>query len=187
MVRSGNSLPGDRPIERARTTFDQGVRAVKTWWRARETPKQPASTVPLATDAHVPSASSLSNGTGDAVVAQVSAELERFRRDVDGHDIELLHALERLAGSYERVVVQLESDRRERRMLAEAVLRLERRLSAAELSTGERVTGGWVGPETEPLPPDEPADEMLQSSAPEREEELDRINELFGHPVSERS
>src|SRR5919198_5049664 len=128
MVRNGISGPSDRPVERAKATFDQGVRAVKTWWRSREQQRRPATAIDLTT----PSPEPQPDGSGDALIAQVSEKLEHIRRDVDGHDVELLHALQRLATSYERVVAQLENDRRERRMLAEAVLRLERRLSPVE-------------------------------------------------------
>jgi hypothetical protein len=199
MVRNGTSGPSDRSVERAKATFDQGVRAVKTWWRSREEQRRPLPAVDPITEPPEPPA----EDRVDALVAQVSQELEQVRHDVDGHDVELLHALERLATSYERVVQRLDEDRRERRMLAEAVLRLERRLSEpgrsnAEPTNGERITGGWVTPipEGDLLPhavapdraiePEAALDRRDDDHRDDDRSEVDRISELFGDPVPER-
>jgi hypothetical protein len=197
MVRSAIPGPSDHPVERARATFDQGIRAVKTWWRSRDVPVRPGGGIDLTTEPHDSQPSS-SNGTGDAVVAHVTEELDRMRRDVERNDVELLQALQRLAASYERVVERLESDRRERRMLAEAVLRLERRISqgelasgsAGELSSGERVTGGWVMPVPEPDSPPHAAESAttLDASASEKGANgVDPIHELFADHISDSS
>jgi hypothetical protein len=201
MVRTRTLRPNDRQIERARATLDQGVRAVKTWWRSVDAPKRAGRAIDLtAESAETPQPDGLSNGAADALVAYVTEELDRMRRDVDEHDVELLQALQRLAASYERIVERLESDRQERRMVAEAVLRLERRLasgevgsgSAGELPSGERVTGGWVSPAPQPdSPPSavEPATTIEEAIAASNEgtNGFEHTTEVIIDPVSERS
>jgi hypothetical protein len=186
MVRNKIPGPSDRPVERARATVDQGIRAVKTWWRSRDVPNRFGGGIDLTTEPHDPQPS-FSNGTGDAVVGYVTEELDRMRRDVEHNDVELLQALQRLAASYERVVERLESDRLERRMLAEAVLRLERRLSVGEpaggsvgeLSSSDRVTGGWVTPVPEPDSRPHPVDPASDKGT----NGVDPINELFADHI----
>lgn len=159
-------VPGGRPIDRARAALDQGARAVKTWWRSIDAPERPGAALDLTTEApSTPHPNGSSSGVGDGFHASVVDELDRLRRDLGARDAELLHALQRLAESYERIAERLENDSRERQMLTEAVLRLERRLPAVEvrsgptreLPTGERVIGGRVSaPEAQPdLPPPE--------------------------------
>jgi hypothetical protein len=202
MMRSANSRLSERPAERVRATFDQGVRAVKTWWRSVETPKLPNhanNDIDLTTEPPDPQPSAATaSPSNDVLFSYVTEELDRIRRDVDEHNLELLHALERLAASYERVADRLESDRRERRMLAEAVLRLERRLepvepassSLAELSSGDRVTGGWVTPTHDTSSPSTAAESATatgaEASSGDGANGVDPIDELFGDPVPDR-
>ena len=199
MVRSAFPGPSDRPVERVRATLDQGVRAVKTWWRAREaarpSPRPYGVEVDLTTES--PRHDTSDDSTRDAVARYVTEEFDRMRREVDEHDVELLQALQRLASSYERVVERLETDRRERRLLAEAVLRLERRLSLleppdkpfTELPRGARVTGGWVSPATASNQTanaeGKPATSGDEGADPNTKP-VDPIAELVGDPVSER-
>jgi hypothetical protein len=147
--------PGDRPIDRARAAIDRGARGLKAWWRSIDAPAEPGAAIDLTTDAANPSAAvELAHQGGDDFRASVAEELDRLRREVGARDAELLHALQRLAQSFERVADRLESDARDRQLLSEAVLRLERRLppaegpdgAAGELPKGERVIGGKVSP-----------------------------------------
>jgi hypothetical protein len=147
--------PGDRPVDRARAAIDRGARGLKAWWRSIDAPAEPGAAIDLTADAeHRSQAVELADHAGDDFRASVAEELDRLRREVGARDGELLHALQRLAQSFERVADRLESDARERQLLSEAVLRLERRLppaegpngSAGELPKGERVIGGRVSP-----------------------------------------
>lgn len=146
--------PGDRPIDRARAAIDRGARGLKAWWRSIDAPAEAGAAIDLTTDAEHPSqAVELADQVGDEFRASVAEELDRLRREVGARDAELLHALQRLAQSFERVADRLESDARDRQLLSEAVLRLERRLPPAEgpngpgeLPKGERVIGGKVSP-----------------------------------------
>ncbi len=199
MVRSAFPGPSDRPVERVRATLDQGVRAVKTWWRARETAHLVSRPHHVDVDltSESPRHDTSEDGTRDTVARYVTEEFDRMRREVDEHDVELLQALKRLASSYERVVERLETDRRERRLLAEAVLRLERRLSVleppakpfTELPRGERVTGGWVssgGDAGQAANADDTTATSGDTSSDPDHKPVDPIEELFGDPVSER-
>ncbi|HEY7134171.1 MAG TPA: hypothetical protein VIB48_03820 [Acidimicrobiia bacterium] len=155
MVPTREPGPGDRPIDRARAAIDRGARGLKAWWRSVDAPAPPVDAVDLtADDGNLSRAVELAAPVDDDFRAQVTEELARLRREVGARDAELLHALQRLATSFERVAERMESDARERQLLSEAVLRLERRLPPAdheagpvgELPKGERVIGGRVTP-----------------------------------------
>lgn len=96
----------------------------------------------------------------DALAECLSGELGRLRGEIDERDGDLVRALERVADSYEHVATQLEDNRRVQCLLAEGLVRLERRLAAIERGrparelspSGQRVIGGTITPPAELLP-----------------------------------
>ncbi len=99
----------------------------------------------------------------DAPVAASPPELEQLRDEIRGRDTDLVDALQRVAASYDRMAEQLEHDRRVQALLAEALVRIDRRLAGIEagrpptgreigrakreeLPRGPRVIGGSIAP-----------------------------------------
>ena len=87
----------------------------------------------------------------DALTKVISGELGQLRGEIRGRDADLVDALQRVAASYDRMADQLEHDRRVQALLAEALVRIDRRIGGIE--TGRDATGREIGrPKREELP-----------------------------------
>ena len=91
----------------------------------------------------------------DALTEAIGGELGRLRGEMRGRDADLVQALHQVAASYDRVVARLDDDRRVQSLLAEALVRIDRRLAAIEgtgrtprdeLPRAQRVIGGSIAP-----------------------------------------
>jgi hypothetical protein len=91
----------------------------------------------------------------DALTDAIGGELGRLRGEIRGRDADLVHALQQVAASYDRVAARLDDERRVQELLAEALVRIDRRLatiegrgnsSQVELPRGPRVIGGSIEP-----------------------------------------
>jgi hypothetical protein len=90
----------------------------------------------------------------DALTEAIGGELGRLRGEIRARDTDLVQALHRLAASYDRVADRLDHDRRVQALLAEGLVRIDRRLSAIdgrrsprdELPHTQRVIGGSIAP-----------------------------------------
>jgi hypothetical protein len=92
-----------------------------------------------------------------ALTEAIGGELGRLRGEVRARDADLVRALERIADSYDRLAHQVADHRRVNGLLAEALVRIERRLVALEqerpareqLPGPPRVIGGSITPPAE--------------------------------------
>lgn len=92
--------------------------------------------------------------------------LGELAQDQRSRDDDLVHALEHVAASYEKIADRLSDERRVQVLLAEALVRIEHRLAALdapsrgpELPRGPRVVGGSIAPGDDPpriAKPDDP-------------------------------
>jgi hypothetical protein len=91
----------------------------------------------------------------DALTEAIGGELGRLRAEMRGRDADLVQALQSVAASYDRVAARLDEERRVQSLLAEALVRIDRRLAAIEggarpereeLPRGPRVIGGSIAP-----------------------------------------
>ncbi len=90
----------------------------------------------------------------DALTQAIGGELGRLRGEIRGRDAELVDALLRVGASYDRMADQLDRDRRVKALLAEALVRIDRRLAAIEgrrigrddPARAQRVIGGSIAP-----------------------------------------
>lgn len=112
---------------------------------ARETAEQAARAVAASTVSRAELTETLRSHLG-------ALKLEQAGRDED-----LVAALERVAESYERVADRVDDERRVQMLLAEALVRIEQRLTAIEaparepeLPRGPRLIGGSIGPPDSP-------------------------------------
>ncbi|HZJ26133.1 MAG TPA: hypothetical protein VFF40_03815 [Acidimicrobiia bacterium] len=85
------------------------------------------------------------------------AQLGALAEGQAGRDTDLVRALDRVAESYERVANRLADERRVQVLLAEALVRIEQRLTSLdppsrgpELPRGPRVVGGSIAPPKDP-------------------------------------
>jgi hypothetical protein len=90
----------------------------------------------------------------DALTEAIGGELGRLRGEIRARDADLVQALQQVAASYDRVAARLDDERRVQELLAEALVRIDRRLatiegtarpSQAELRA-QRVIGGSIAP-----------------------------------------
>jgi hypothetical protein len=91
----------------------------------------------------------------DALTEAIGGELGRLRGEMRGRDADLVQALHQVAESYDRVAARLDDERRVQELLAEALVRIDRRLAAMggtagsardELARAQRVIGGSIAP-----------------------------------------
>jgi hypothetical protein len=90
----------------------------------------------------------------DALTEAIGGELGRLRGEMRGRDADLVQALHQVAASYDRVADRLDENRRVQDLLAEALVRIDRRLARLEggpialdeLPRGPRVIGGSINP-----------------------------------------
>ena len=109
----------------------------------------PAST-PTQTAASPATAPLPASDRIDALTQAIGGELGRPRGEVRGRDADLVDALQRVAASYDRMADQLDHARKVQALLAEALIRIDRRLAAIE---GGREGGREVArPKREELP-----------------------------------
>lgn len=96
----------------------------------------------------------------DALTEAIGGELGRLRGEMRGRDADLVQALHQVAASYDRVAARLDDERRVQELLAEALVRIDRRLATiegkgidgkptpppGELPRSQRVIGGSIAP-----------------------------------------
>ena len=68
----------------------------------------------------------------DALTEAIGGELGRLRGEMRGRDADLVQALQQVAESYDRVAARLDDERRVQTLLAEALVRIDRRLATIE-------------------------------------------------------
>ncbi len=68
----------------------------------------------------------------DALTEAIGGELGRLRGEMRGRDADLVQALQQVAESYDRVAARLDDERRVQALLAEALVRIDRRLASIE-------------------------------------------------------
>jgi hypothetical protein len=136
-----------------------GVRVMGRRRRARAEAERaaavPAAAVPPVTPAEDPRAPEWM----EALTAALGGELGRLRGEVRARDADLVAALERIADSYDRLADQVADHRRVNALLAEALVRIDRRLAALESGrsgreslpgpAAPRVIGGSITPPAE--------------------------------------
>ena len=128
---------------------------------ARTVAANPTATTPTP-DAPFPAPDRI-----DALTEAIGGELGRLRSEVRGRDADLVDALQRVAASYDRMADQLEHDRRVQALLAEALVRIDRRLAAIE--------GGREG-----------ARDAGREAARPKREELPRAPRVIGGSIAPR-
>jgi hypothetical protein len=74
----------------------------------------------------------------DALTEAIGGELGRLRGEMRGRDADLVQALQQVAASYDRVAARLDDERRVQGLLAEALVRIDRRLATIERQGIER-------------------------------------------------
>ncbi len=74
----------------------------------------------------------------DALTEAIGGELGRLRGEIRGRDTDLVQALQQVAASYDRVAARLDDERRVQTLLAEALVRIDRRLASIERQGIER-------------------------------------------------
>lgn len=74
----------------------------------------------------------------DALTEAIGGELGRLRGEMRGRDADLVQALQQVAESYDRVAARLDDERRVQTLLAEALVRIDRRLATIERQGIER-------------------------------------------------
>jgi hypothetical protein len=68
----------------------------------------------------------------DALTEAIGGELGRLRGEMRGRDADLVQALQQVAESYDRVAARLDDERRVQTLLADALVRIDRRLASIE-------------------------------------------------------
>lgn len=115
--------------------------------------RSPASADPAAPPTSV--APAMMPDRVDALTEAIGGELGRLRGEMRGRDADLVQALHQVAESYDRVAARLDDERRVQELLAEALVRIDRRLAAMggtagsardELARAQRVIGGSIAP-----------------------------------------
>lgn len=122
----------------------------------------------VAREAAQQAAQSLASSTVNRaeLTETLRSQLGALAQDQASRDTDLVHALEHVAASYERIADRLADERRVQVLLAEALVRIEHRLTALdspsrgpELPRGPRVVGGSIAPSGDPpdiAPGDDP-------------------------------
>jgi len=117
-------------------------------------PQSPAAPLASAGGESVAPAASMPDRV-DALTEAIGGELGRLRGEIRGRDADLVQALQQVAASYDRVAARLDDERRVQELLAEALIRIDRRLAAIEgtnrpardeLPRSPRVIGGSIAP-----------------------------------------
>jgi hypothetical protein len=92
----------------------------------------PGATPPGPTAAPAPTTPASMPDRVDALTEAIGGELGRLRGEMRGRDADLVKALQQVAESYDRVAARLDDERRVQALLAEALVRIDRRLASIE-------------------------------------------------------
>jgi hypothetical protein len=108
----------------------------------------------------------------DALTEAIGGELGRLRGEMRGRDADLVQALQQVAASYDRVAAKLDDERRVQVLLAEALVRIDRRLAAIE---GSRTPAPGEGAQLESA-----------GTTPGTKDDLPRPQRVIGGSISPR-